>query len=239
MSTHYFKQLTGLALVLSLHACTLAPSEPTTPDIPSDAVSQNNEVSQSENELGEVPPDSVEGEVSSESLDQAQITFSGIGPVQVGMTLAEAEAAAGIDLVLTSYSDVTGQEGSCVYARSEEGPPELAFMMIDDRIARVDINAFAYQDLGGEVPIVDVADESQIKTPEGIGLGTVESEVIAAYPDAEVTPHEYTDGNYVTITDPNQPDHRIVFETAVNQGNRVMHIRSGRLPEVGWIEGCS
>ncbi|MBE9100136.1 hypothetical protein [Vacuolonema iberomarrocanum] len=239
MSTRYLTQLTGLALVLFLNACAVAPSQPTAPDVQSEAVSQSDEVSQRDNELGEAPSEPIEGDVPAASLEQAQITFSGIGPVQVGMTLAEAEVAAGIDLVLTSYSDITGQESSCAYARSSAGPPELAFMMIDDRIARVDINAFAYQDLGGEVPIVDVADESQIETPEGIGLGTVESEVIAAYPDAEVTPHEYTDGNYITITDPNQPDYRIVFETAVNQGNQVMHMRSGRLPEVGWIEGCS
>jgi hypothetical protein len=155
------------------------------------------------------------------------------------MTTAEAEAAADIDLIALGDSAMTGEGNSCFYVRPQGGPAELAFMVSDDRIVRIDVDALVYQDMGDEAIAIDTTQESQIRTPEGIGLGTTEAEVMAAYPDAEITPHKYVNGNYLTITAPNQPERSIVFEVNADQGNQVVSFRSGQLPEVRWVEGCS
>ncbi|MGF1569372.1 MAG: hypothetical protein ACFCVD_15105 [Nodosilinea sp.] len=154
------------------------------------------------------------------------------------MTVAEVEASASIDLIVRSYSYGTGRPGNCAYAKPQAGPPELSFMIIDDRIARVDVSATAGHQVEGRTVAIEV-ESSQISTPEGIGLWASEAEVVAAYPEAEITRHGYVEGHYLTITDPDPPHHSIIFETDANQGHQVINFRSGRSPEVHWIEGCS
>ncbi|MBE9139197.1 hypothetical protein IQ254_18685 [Nodosilinea sp. LEGE 07088] len=155
------------------------------------------------------------------------------------MTVAEAEAAANVDLVVRGFDYRTGEPSRCAYAKPQEGPPELAFMVIDDRIARVDVSSLSRQEINGK-PVTINIESSQIATPEGIGLWATEAEVVAAYPEAEITGHPYVnDGHYVTITDPDPPHHSMIFETIASRGNQVMDFRSGRSPEVHWIEGCS
>lgn len=209
----------GLSLALS--ACTLGTSEP--PTAPATPAPENSESADNTNEL----------------TPQSQVTFAGIGPIQIGMTVAEAEAAANIELVVRYFDYAgTGEPSRCAYARPTAGPPELALMVIEDRIARVDISYLTRQKVDGQPVAVEV-ESSQITTPEGIGLWASEADVIAAYPEAEITLHPYVEGHYLTVTDPNPPYHSIIFETNANQGHQVMNFRSGRSPEVQWIEGCS
>ena len=210
----------GLSLSLALSACTLGTSEPTIPATPA---SENNEKVEDINEL----------------TSQSQITFTGIGPIQIGMTVAEAEAAANIELIVRYFDyEGTAEPSRCAYARPSAGPPELALMVIDDRIARIDISSLTRQEVDGQSVAVEV-ESSQITTPEGIGLWASEADVLAAYPAAEVTLHPYVEGHYLTVTDPNPPYHSLIFETNANQDNQVMNFRSGRSPEVQWIEDCS
>ena len=53
-----------------------------------------------------------------------------------------------------------------------------------------------------------------------------------------VQPHKYTNGHYLVVRSATAADttHRIIFET---DGKVVTRFRSGRMPEVAWVEGCS
>lgn len=92
-------------------------------------------------------------------------------------------------------------------------------MVVDNRVVRVDI------------------DGPDIFTTEGIGIGSPESEALAAYPDQViVTPHPYTgpQGHYLTVEFENNL--AIIFET---NGTIVQSYRAGSNPAIRWIEGCS
>lgn len=141
---------------------------------------------------------------------------SGFGPVRAGMTLAEAEQALGAPLApLGSLTE------PCHYV-AVDGHPGLTFMVIDGRIARL-----------------DVRQQGTARTAEGAGIGDAEERIYALYPGrVEVQPHKYVDGHYLIVTPeaPADSTYRMIFET---DGKRVTSYRTGRLPEVGWVEGCS
>ncbi|HKQ57699.1 MAG TPA: hypothetical protein VJY35_07505 [Candidatus Eisenbacteria bacterium] len=141
---------------------------------------------------------------------------SGFGPVRAGMTLAEAEHALGAPLVLLGP-----KMEPCHYVMVQ-GRPGIAFMVIDGRIARLDVRP-----------------QGTVKTAEGAGIGDTEERIQALYPGrVEVQPHKYVDGHYLIVTPaaPADSSYRMIFET---DGKRVTGYRTGRLPEVRWIEGCS
>ena len=139
------------------------------------------------------------------------VTAHGAGAIRVGMTLAEAAAASPAQLAAKrDWSE-------CTYLKPAPGPDGLTLMVLDGRIARVDVTA------------------PEIPTAEGIRVGDTEARVRDVYGPANVSisPHKYTSGRYLTIA-PDQ-DSRLVFET---DGVRVTRYRGGRLPEVEWVEGC-
>jgi len=144
------------------------------------------------------------------------LTEHGIGPVRVGMTLAEVAGAtsAGIRLVGTDSTE-------CSYLSWRDGPPGVLIMAEGGRVVRIDVRNPA------------------ITTPEGIKIGSTEAEVQQRYAgQIEVLPHKYTDGHYLVITPRNSADRelRIVFET---DGKKVETLRGGRVPPVQYVEGCS
>ncbi|HEY7410278.1 MAG TPA: hypothetical protein VII13_06035 [Vicinamibacteria bacterium] len=140
------------------------------------------------------------------------VTPTGLGPVRVGMTVPEAQRVLGSALVALD------PEAPCYHVRWDGGPPRVTFMVIDGRIARVNVDA------------------APTATSAGARVGDSEARVEALYPgQVAVTPHKYTDGRYLTVT-PAEDGHRIVFES---DGERVLRYRAGRLPEVRWVEGCS
>lgn len=62
---------------------------------------------------------------------------------------------------------------------------------------------------------------------------------MSLYPgQVTVQPHAYTDGHYLVVTPPAAADSsfRIVFET---DGQKVLRYRSGLVPAVEYVEGCS
>jgi hypothetical protein len=82
--------------------------------------------------------------------------------------------------------------------------------------------------------------QGRIRTRSGVGIGTTEQDVMDTYPgQIEVSAHPYDEtGHYLTFVprDASDTAYRLIFET---DGQVVTSFRSGRLPEVEWIEGCS
>jgi hypothetical protein len=133
--------------------------------------------------------------------------------LKVGVPLAAASQALGETLRV-------GQAG-CDHVKPTTTPKGIRLMVIDDTVARVEI------------------DSAGIKTAEGAQVGDSESRVLELYgARARIEPHKYTypDGHYVVITPPGDTLHRIIFETF--KGLVTMY-RAGRVPAVQLVEGCS
>jgi len=154
----------------------------------------------------------------------SRLRLDGIGPVDIGMTLDEASAAAGVPIRLLD----TPAGPECRFAapdRSARMGDELAFMVVNGRIARIDVGI-----MGPDL----------IRTLSGMGKGNTEAEVQAAYPARiRVEPHPYaTNGRYLVYV-PADPSYRhlsMIFETIDGE---VRSFRAGLAEQVSWKEGCS
>jgi hypothetical protein len=147
---------------------------------------------------------------------QSKLLLKGIGDIPIGLTVAETAKAAGVKLVNESPQE------ACYYVKPEKTPKDVGFMVVDGRVARV-----------------DVWRGSKITTLRGAKIGDSEARIKSLYPgQIKVTPHQYVAGHYLTFIPKDKADsnYRIVFET---DGKRVTQMRSGKLPEVSYIEGCS
>ena len=139
------------------------------------------------------------------------------GPVHFGITLDEASALLGERL----QADTTNS-GACTYVFAK-ATPHVAFMVIEGRIQRVDI------------------DSAGVETISGAHVGVSEDEVRALYPGRIRTqPHQYTgpEGHYLIYVPRDAADagFGLIFET---NGRVVLNFRAGLQPAVGYVEGCS
>jgi hypothetical protein len=144
------------------------------------------------------------------------LRFDGIGPIRVGMTLKELNTA----LVQNFSVPVAEDEQACYYLELK-GHPDTAIMMLDGRVARVDV-------------FVDEKNTSSTTTAAGVRVGDSEERVRELYGNAVVVePHYYTDGHYLTIR---SGKHGIRFET---DQNKVTSFYAGISEAIGFVEGCS
>jgi hypothetical protein len=160
------------------------------------------------------------------TIAQAQVTLTtesrlgtnGIGPVLTGMTLKEAIEASGLRF-RTSAAGAAGN-GSCRDVHPIGGPKDLSFMMND-----------------GSIAVANVFNPA-IKTLRGAQIGDSESKIRSMYP-GQLKPAESVSGRTKVLQfvpkDAEDRNYRIVF--SFRQG-KLVNFRSGRLPEVLWIEGC-
>lgn len=147
------------------------------------------------------------------------VTEFGIGPLRAGMTVPEAARMVG-----GSFAAPAGGAESCSYAIWREAPAGVTVMLDKGLVARV-----------------DVARSPVVATSTGARIGDTEARIKELYKGrVAVTPHEYTDGHYLTVTPPpgsgDDRSYRLVFET---DGNRVTRYRAGKQPQVEWVESCS
>ncbi len=150
----------------------------------------------------------------------SRLRLDGIGPVLVGMTLAEATVAAGVPVRIDPRTDL-GR--GCAHAFADGGPQDLRFMVVDGRIVRVEVG------------------RSPIRTLSGIGTGSTVDEVLATYPNRiRVQPNPYSGHlggrDLLYVTDEESSHLGLMFET---DGQRVHTFRSGFLGAVMAPEGCS
>lgn len=146
--------------------------------------------------------------------DASVVSFSGTRGFEPGMSLTDARAR--IPGLQVPAAAVEG----CDYARAGEGDDQLTFLIVDDKLARVDVGSAAYT------------------TDRGIRIGDTEDKVKSAYgANVIVQPHKYTSGRYLIVNNPADTMIALVFET--DSTSNITRYRLGTKPVVHWVEGCS
>lgn len=163
-----------------------------------------------------------------EQVDPAQgadstltLRHDGIGPLRVGMTAPQAQAALGHFRVVRFDPTAPADSMECGYGTSVRLPAGVKVMMEGARVVRVEV------------------DSGSVATAEGARIGDTEARIQQLYPGrVTVGPHKYTDGHYLTVqpSEPSDTTHLVVFET---DGRVVERFRGGRKPQVEYVEGCA
>jgi len=146
-----------------------------------------------------------------------------LGPVEVGMSVSQAEAALKAKLRV-DYPDANPEGVGCGFAtRVDRRDAAIAYMVEDGKITRIDV----------DTPKKPSAYDHKIVSERGIGIGSTEIQIRRAYQKAaQFDPHPYAEGHYVTIEG---PKFSVLFET---EHGKVTTFRSGLNQSVQYIEGC-
>lgn len=227
------------ALLFSSMACQSLNSTPLPDATPQPTASSRIESTPSKTAESSLSSDKPSPSAQVAPLATAKLSTNGLGPIKIGMTVKEASDAAGVPLVALN-GGVPDLKASCFYVKPKSGPEGLDFMLSQGRIVRIDLKNTVSQEVNGRPVNRDVtAEVSQITTSSGAKIGDTEAQLKAIYPtQLEVTGHKYAPGgHYLTFVpqDVQDQNFRLIFET---DGKRVVYIRSGRLPEVQWVERC-
>ena len=149
---------------------------------------------------------------------KSKIAIDGIGPITVGMTVEEASQAGEVKLVQQASG---GEEYGCLIYYAE-GIKNLWFMVTEDKIARVDTVS------------------PQITTFSGVKVGDSLEKVMSVYGNKiQLKTHEYIPGGKYAIfvpKDASDNNYRVIFD--IDAEGKITGFRAGKLPEVGYIEGC-
>ena len=152
-----------------------------------------------------------------DSVSEVALNEDGLGPVQVGMTLAEA-----VNMGILNDNPNLKKECDFVFPAAGAGIPEnIGVMIVKGKVVRIDV------------------DTGSVTTEDGAKIGDTEEKIRTIYDgDVQTEPHKYVSGgHYMTVLgDSASAGKAIVFET---NGKTVTNFRAGRLPEVKWVEGCS
>jgi len=151
-------------------------------------------------------------------FEDAEVRLTGIGPLQIGMTLEAATDALGLPLVPIG----SNLGGDCAYYQPDAVSQALGLMVVDNRVIRV-----------------DVWPGSSLETVSGAKIGSTDEELKAFYPgQIEAMPNPYTQGEFLTLVpqDPELALYRLVFETDAT--GKVVQYRAGQFPAVTWPDGC-
>lgn len=157
-----------------------------------------------------------DGAVATTGASAYRITPEGFGELRAGQSLAEAAAAVGGTITLAPDASP-----ECSYAVWSAAPAGVRVMVERDTVVRVEVT------------------EGGVSTAEGARIGDNEGRINSLYTGRVfIRPHKYTTGKYMIVMPPAGADtmFRMVFET---DGAKVTTFRSGRMPAVEYVEGCS
>ena len=150
----------------------------------------------------------------------------GLSPVQAGQALAQAESAlrqplkveaAGPKLLKAVTAGATAPD--CHY-RSTVHQPGVRYTLSGERITRIETRDPRYATVSG----VQVGDRLE-RAQQAYGKRLASA------------PHPYFDRGRMLSVD--SPDRRFALVMETNDAGRITTLRGGRLPEVGWLEGCA
>jgi hypothetical protein len=143
------------------------------------------------------------------------VRFDGIGAVRVGMSLRDLNGA-----LHTSYSKPSDPEEQSCYYVDLPNQPKVGVMMLDGRVARVDV------------------DNAVTLTALGIHNGDSEARALHVYgKQLKIEPHAYfpESGHFLTLLSPDRK-YGIRFET---EDGKIFRYYAGTIQAIAFIEGCS
>jgi hypothetical protein len=140
--------------------------------------------------------------------------FGGLGPIRAGLTADEVQRLADWPGVAR-----TSHDESCWVMPFKGGKSDFSLMIIDGKVARVEIKG-----------------ESTLTTLSGAHVGMTEDELKALYgAKLESQPHKYDEKGSVYTLKSSHGDHGLRFETSAGKVT-VMH--SGPWKHLNYVEGC-
>lgn len=160
-----------------------------------------------------VPPEDPDQYGPPTLSSRSTVSTVGLDTVAFGMTVAEAQQAAGTVLV------PAGPTGSCYHVVPHNAPEGIIFLVHSGTIERVDINS------------------GPITTRSGVGVGSPETMVTDLFGDS-IERQVRVDGTVDLVfvpSDPGDRNYRVVFNVS---GGEVRAFKSGRLPQVMLDTGC-
>jgi len=155
-------------------------------------------------------PVSANAQASASPAASNILTAEGIGAIRFGMTLDQAQQAAGSKATLPEPFDP-----GCSMVRFPT-LPKLRFMVENNVITRADA-------------------EPGIENAVGLPFGATLAQIQASHPEARVTAHKYDEnGRYVTFPGADRRS-AIILEVT---GGKVSKMRAGLQPAVAYVETC-
>jgi hypothetical protein len=149
----------------------------------------------------------------------AKISTTGLGAVRIGAQADAAADAAGAALV---EEGAAVGPSACHYVTAPE-VDGVRFMVADGMIVRIDV------------------DGGPIETLSGARIGSTKEDIVGLFGDKITTEPHPTDpaGELLVFVpaDAAEADRRVVFET--DGSGTVVRYRTGRLPEVLYVDGCT
>jgi hypothetical protein len=205
-----------------------APTETPSPSEPASAEPSEpeSEAPPSESEAPSEPPEP-------QLTGDTPLDLYGIGPIEAGMTLAEAERIAGVELTAQEF-DVFG--GVCFYATADGMEEDFVLKLVSPNGEPLD------EPDDGVVVTASVHSlmESPAQTLSGVAIGDTEQDVYDTYPgQIRSEPHFYVEGGhylFFTPRDPADRDHNVKFDT---DGELVTGIHAGDADHTRAVEGCA
>lgn len=91
---------------------------------------------------------------------------------------------------------------------------------------------------GGVVRRITVGQRSTVKVVEGIGVGSSEKDVVAAFPGFRSEPHKYVEAPAKYLTAPNAAGGDVALRFEIGQDGKVSMMHVGTMPVLGYVEGC-
>lgn len=148
----------------------------------------------------------------------AVVTLRAVGPIRIGMTVEEASVAAGVTLRQDFGRQATS---GCRYVTPAAALRGVSIMVVDDRIARIEIDP-----------------PSDVETRSGVRIGTSASDLRDVYPNNIRTANDAVlDGQAMAFVPNDDADagYRIYFEI---EDGQVARYRVGVKPAIDYLRGC-
>lgn len=92
---------------------------------------------------------------------------------------------------------------------------------------------------GGKVRRITVGRGSDVKLVEGLGVGTAEAEVRAAFAGFRAEPHKYSEAPAKYLTAPNAGSGDPALRFEIGADGKVALIHVGTKPVLFYVEGCA
>lgn len=153
------------------------------------------------------------------------LSSAGLGPLRVGMTISEIEAATGHSFTVDSIGDFGA--GECFWGYADD-------------LVGVSVIGEAQSTNPGDAIVMAVSVTSPLyPTPSGVRVGDSTDKVLELFPDQiDVLPHTYSNGTYLDYLPADEGEQTSVrFETL--PGGQVSETRGGIIAWTRLVEGCA